>query len=435
MHKNSQIAFCKDDKILKVLRDDMLPIGTVCKKKKYNIGNWLKTRCIPTTRTGYATIKDCLQKISIPIEKYQYTNYGVSLTDCYWFYEVPNVLYFKLINNSKFASKIPKYDDIKLYGRDDIKDGLLQLISENKGINQENINNKGPDNTTGGDVLKYWSFRKGNFYLVKQNHPSNNRVAEKMIASQVLCDIINYTRTIQNEKALNIKTADYFYEPGDNPIYSCCYSKCFTDELQGLTTYAMIESSVGKTMPISDMIEYINPSSVYLKEYFDFIILFDFLTENKRTKDDIGFLIRNDSNHPIAPAPLYGFSKTFEYMDKDYERVYKKDYIGDFVNVFGMSPEEQIDYIAKITWIDNRELFKNMDKLKEYFETIADTRQLNLSNLETICNVINHKLYHIENKKYEIAEEEGLLDEYGFDYRDEDENEEYYEDDYNENSY
>ena len=307
-----------------------------------------------------------------------------------------------------------------MYSKENDKDGLLQTISEHKDVTEEILKCKFPDNVTGGDTLKYWTFRNGEYLLVKQNHPSNNKIAEKIIAAQILCDIINNTRNSLDNKKQDIKTSNYFYEIGDTPINSCCYAKCFTDELQVLTTYAMIEASVGKQMSITDMIEYINPSSVYLKEYFDFIILFDYLTENKRTKHDIGFLIRNDSNRPISPAPLYCCSNTFGYMDKDYERIYTKDYVGDFVNVFGMSIEEQIDYIAKIEWMDNRELFKNIDELKEYFETNADTRQLTLSNLETICNIINHKLYHIENRKYEIAEEEGLLEEYGFEYRDDD---------------
>ena len=82
---------------------------------------------------------------------------------------------------------------------------------------------------------------------------------------------------------------------------------------------SQIEAQQGKTMSINDMREFINPTSIHLKEYFDFIILFDFLTENKRTKDDIGFIIGNDSNRIMKPAPLYSFSKTFDYLEKDYE--------------------------------------------------------------------------------------------------------------------
>lgn len=424
MHKNSPIAFCQNEKVLKVLRQDMLPIGTICENKKYNLKHWLKQRQIPINRTGYTEIKESLNELSIPIEEFIYVNNGVSLTDCYWFYKVPNLLYFQLINNSKIKSKIPKYEDIKIYSKENTQYGLLQSIAEHKTINKDIANSKFPDNITPGNAFKYWVFRNQEYFLVKQNHPSKNKIAEKIIASQILCDIINNTRSSLDNKKIDIKTSDYIYETGNNPIDSCCYAKCFTDELQGLTTYAMIEASLGKQMSISEMIEYINPSSVYLKEYFDFIILFDYLTENERTKDDIGFTIRNDSNRPIGPAPLYSFSNTFNYMETDYERIYKKNYVGNYTNVFGMPIEEQIDYIAKIDWIDNRELFKNIDELKEYFETNADIRQLTLSNLETICNVINHKLYHIENRKYEIAEEEGLLEEYGFEYRD-DEDEEY----------
>ena len=39
MHKNAQVAFCKDEQVLKVLRKDMLPIGTIFDGKKYNLKN------------------------------------------------------------------------------------------------------------------------------------------------------------------------------------------------------------------------------------------------------------------------------------------------------------------------------------------------------------------------------------------------------------
>jgi hypothetical protein len=449
MHKDSPIAFCKDEKIIKVLNKDMLPIGTVCEKKKYDLKQWLKQRQIPKIRTGYSEIKETLKKNSISIDEYYYKNNGVSLIDCYWFYPVPNSLYFSLINNlknkskskintkinAKVKEKIPKYDSIKVYSKNNNNYGLLQALAEKKEITENIINSTFPDNVTSGATFKYWVCRNSNYFLVKQNHPSNNVVAEKIIASQILCDIINKTRRTINDKKEDIKTASYIYETGKTPIESCCYAKCFTDELQGLTTYAMIETSVGKEMKMEEMLEYINPSSVDLKEYFDFIILFDYLTENERTKDDIGFTIRNDFNRPIGPAPLHSFSNTFNYMNKDYERIYKKDNMGNYVNVFGMSIEEQIDYIVKIEWIDNRELFRNIDELKEYFETDADNRQLSLSNLETICNVINHKLYHIENRKYEIAEEEGLLEEYGFEYREDEYYDEEDEDDEEDSNY
>ena len=61
---------------------------------------------------------------------------------------------------------------------------------------------------------------------------------------------------------------------------SCCYAKCFTDITSGLTTWAMIESQQGKTMSIDEMREFINPTSIHLREYIDFIILFDYLTES-----------------------------------------------------------------------------------------------------------------------------------------------------------
>jgi hypothetical protein len=424
MHKNAQVAFCKDEQVLKVLRKDMLPIGTTFDGKKYNLKNWLNKRMIPTTRDNYSVVENWLKETPVKASQFHFHNYGVSVNDCYWFYKVKTPLHFKLMGNKRFASKIPAYKTISLYEHFESNDSPLQILAENKITTPEMVNLKYPDNTTGGNITKYWTIRQNQYYLVKQNNPKHPLTAEKIIASQILCDIINNTRMNLNSKKADIETASYFYEPGKTPIESCCYAKCFTDVLSGLTTWAHIETQQGKTMSIKDMMEFINPSSIQLKEYIDFIILFDYLTENKRTKDDIGFIIGNDSNRVVKPAPLYSFSQTFDYMDKDYERVYKKEDAGNYVNVFGMTTEEQIDYIANIDWMDNRELFQSIGELKDYFETDADRRQLTLTNLETICNILNHKLYHIENKKYEIAEAEGTLEELGFERRDDDDDDE-----------
>ena len=75
-----------------------------------------------------------------------------------------------------------------------------------------------------------------------------------------------------NEKKKNIETAEYVYEAGDIPSRSCCYSKCFTDEITGLTSLEDLEVSLEKTLTIDELIEYLALSDKDLKDYFDFII-------------------------------------------------------------------------------------------------------------------------------------------------------------------
>lgn len=429
MNKNTQVAYCKDDKVLTVLKENLLPIGARKCGKQYSLLEWLKGRQIPQDRNGIYEIKKWLESEKVSFEDFTNKNYGASINDAYWFYVVKSSLSFKLLQNKKFAKKIPQFKDISLYKETPAITNPLQILAERKTPEKGMVNNKLPDNTTNGTTLKYWVFKNGKYYLVKQNHPSSNKIAEKIIISQVLCDIINNVRGNLNNKKANIEIANYYFEAGKTPMESCCFTECFTTESKGLSTYAMIENSHGRDLTIDEVRDIINPSSAYLKEYFDFIILFDYLTENQRTKQDIGFMISNDTNKILGPAPLYGFSQTFPYMEKDYERTYKKDELGKYVNVFGMNMEEQVNYIAKIDWMDNRELFQSMEELKEFLEYSIDKRQLTLLNLENICNVINHKLYHIENKKYEIAEAEGTLEELGFEPRDEYDDDEENEDD------
>ena len=227
----------------------------------------------------------------------------------------------------------------------------------------------------------------------------------------------------------DIQTAEYVYEAGDIPSRSCCYSKCFTDEITGLTSLEDLEVSLEKTLTIDELIEHLALSDKDLKDYFDFIVLFDFITENKRKKSDILFMVNNSSNKIMRPAPLTCCSTCFPYMEKDYTRIYKKCDIGTYVNVFGMTPDEQLEYLANIKWIDYRELFRNLSEFKDLLENDIDKRQLTLLNLETICNAISHKLQLIEYRKYEIAEESGELNNRSDDDSDDDYDDSYDDDD------
>ena len=436
MNKDTQVAYCKDNKIIKLIRDDMLPIGSIKLKKGYDISFWLNKRQIPTTRSNYIKIAQSLKSENIDINEFKYLHFGASLTDTFWMFPVTSFFSFskyvekKKKSKSKSKSKkplIPKYSDVKYYEKE-AKDGLLQAISENKPINREMCDTV-PDNVTNGDTMKYWTYRNKNYYLVKQNSAENDKTAEKIIISQLLMDTINHTRFEINEKKKNIETAEYVYEAGDIPSRSCCYSKCFTDEITGLTSLEDLEVSLEKTLTIDELIEYLALSDKDLKDYFDFIILFDFITENRRKKSDILFMINNSSNKIMRPAPLTCCSTCFPYIEKDYTRIYKKDDIGTYVNVFGMTPDEQLEYLANIKWIDYRELFRNLSEFKDLLENDIDKRQLTLLNLETICNAISHKLQLIEYRKYEIAEESGELNNRSDDDSDDDYDDSYDDDD------
>ena len=70
MNKDTQVAYCKDNKIIKLIRDDMLPIGSTKLKKGYDISFWLNKRQIPTTRSNYIKIAQSLKSENIDINEF-----------------------------------------------------------------------------------------------------------------------------------------------------------------------------------------------------------------------------------------------------------------------------------------------------------------------------------------------------------------------------
>ena len=94
MNKDTQVAYCKDNKIIKLIRDDMLPIGSIKLKKGYDISFWLNKRQIPTTRSNYIKIAQSLKSENIDINEFKYLHFGASLTDAFWMFPVTSFFSF-----------------------------------------------------------------------------------------------------------------------------------------------------------------------------------------------------------------------------------------------------------------------------------------------------------------------------------------------------
>ena len=86
MHKDTKVALCKEGKTVEIYEEKLIPKGAVKEDKQYDIKNWENERKIPEKRTNFRKIKNNLEKLNINIENAHHYNYGLSLTDCYWFY-------------------------------------------------------------------------------------------------------------------------------------------------------------------------------------------------------------------------------------------------------------------------------------------------------------------------------------------------------------
>ena len=189
-----------------------------------------------------------------------------------------------------------------------------------------------------------------------------------------------------------------------------------------LVTYDLIKkNSAGKTK-LEILEEFIKTESTNiagLQEYFEFMILLDYLIENNREESDIGFIISSVSHNMLKPAPIYGNCRSFGYMTKDLTRANNRLYGSDFVNVFGMTEEEQCKYIIdNFKWFSPQALFEKSELLTEYIVSI-EMHDISTQRKENIVNWLNYKLALLQHtiRMHKIQqemerEENGYDDEY-----------------------
>lgn len=402
MHKDTKVALCKEGKTVEIYEEKLIPKGAVKEDKQYDIKNWENERKIPEKRTNFRKIKNNLEKLNINIENAHHYNYGLSLTDCYWFYNTDySFLTIKIMLKMKILDKkIPLWKDINYYDKK-FEFGLLEKILHNKEIVFEDIYT--PDITTNGCTQKYWVVRNKNFILVKQNDAIQNYVAEKELLASFVAYMLNECRIESKKK--EIATASYQFEKGRDVTQNCCYSEIFTTKDESLVSYKMLSSNLSEKSKQKKMEKFIkdNPNIRNLQDFFDFIIVLDFLTENIRDESDIGFIYNNNTGSILKPAPIYGNTNCFEYMKKDFTRANHKLYSSDHINVFGMNEEEQCKYIAEnIKWFMPDMLYRKSDMLMEFLVNI-DMVGMPREYRDHIADWIKYKIVMIANLKRQIA--------------------------------
>ena len=109
MHKDIKVALCKEGKTVEIYEEKFIPKGAIKEEKQYDISVWENERRIPESRINYNKIKKDLEKMGVDISLSHRYNYGLSLTDCYWFYEIDhNLLMIKTMLKMKmFDKKMP----------------------------------------------------------------------------------------------------------------------------------------------------------------------------------------------------------------------------------------------------------------------------------------------------------------------------------------
>lgn len=399
MHKNEIVALCNGFKIIKLFNDKRLPYGISNNDNIYMLDKWFASRKIPENRNNVSSIKNALDKLNIKFSDFPFLNYGLSLTDNYWFYPLKEnfITIMSKIKFKKYEKELPKYENIN-YFENDFNDKLIQSIIYRTPVDKDMLIT--PDSTTGGTNQKYWVIRNGKRFLAKQNDVIYNYVAEKEIFASFVAYLINLCRETGKKKIIDV--VDYQFEKGRTEYENVCFSELFTSTEYELVTYGQLISNTKKHKSGLGLlldVKYDNfKDNVIINDYFDFLIILDFLTENKRSVNDIGFLYNSESMQIIKPAPVFGNADSFGYMKKDFTRANHELYSGNHKNVFFMNEEEQCKYIAKIDWLLPDLLYRECETFAKYLFS-EDMYHFPRQYKENIINWLKYKIVMIANEK------------------------------------
>lgn len=410
MHKNKKVALCMNQIIVKVFDNASLPFGAkkIKDSEELHIGDWLNERRMPNDRINRAKFKEIFEKYDYRLGDIKSINYGLSLGDNYWFYPInlPYYLVLILLKFDGYNKKIPKYEDINFFDKE-LNAGFIEKMNLNKDIVKDDIFT--PDITTNGINTKYWVSRNGKKYLVKQNDAIHNFIVEKELLSAFICFLLNECR-VENKKK-PIQLAEYQFEKGSKPLMNCCFSELFTSKNLDFVSYSSLTSNLSFENKFAEM-EYVikthSESINGLRDYFDFLIILDFLSENNRSGLDLGLLY--DSQYGVfkQTAPVFGNCNGFDYMKKDFTRANHNLYSSSHINIFGMNEEEQCDYIAKeIKWFMPEMFFRKSDLILEYLGS-EDLSAVPIQYRENMADWIKYKIVMIVNRRRQILLQEEM---------------------------
>lgn len=409
MHKDTIVALCKDNKTIKVFNETFLPKGIQSEGKSYSLKHWLEERKIPEDRKYYKKIEMTFINLGIDINYAHFLNYGLSLTDNYWFYQVEDNIISVLskLKLKKYEKEIPKYSEINYY-ENEFNENFMQNIIYRKNVEEKNLLT--PDMTTNGVNQKYWVIRNGKRILAKQNDTIFNYVAEKEILASFVAYMINQCRHTSKKKVIDC--VNYQFEKGKTEYENVCFAENFTSLDEELVTYSQLtgyktlNSDEEKLKQLEQFKEKYK-NNVSIQDYLDFLIVLDFLTENERKEEDIGFLMSSSSMLILKPAPVYGNCNAFGYMKKDFTRASHELYSGHYKNVFGMNDVAQCRYISRLDWMLPDLLYRECDTFAKYLfsdDMVSFPRQYK----ENIVNWLKYRIVMIANEKKQNLIEEAM---------------------------
>lgn len=242
-------------KAYEILSSQLLPKGIKESSFKKDFANWLGSR-ISRRASGYWYDKK--------------VNALLSLNDCYYVLK---------------ASDERTWDELSLYRNKWNKNVQAAAINGR----EFNINSSAlsPEFCTDGMLRKCWIKENDKIKLVKSQNQSSLQARGEFLASQVA-------------KAMDLECVKYELS-GIKDCIENCICENFCDEKIGFVAiWRLLESNANYEQYARAARE------LFGAERFDDMIIFDALIANKdRHYGNFGFLIDNDTNEILRPAPIF----------------------------------------------------------------------------------------------------------------------------------
>lgn len=253
--------------------ESMLPLDL--KLNNLSLARWLKHRIIPRNR-AYADVflAKCGLSINRPMDIIAVSK-GLSLNDCFWV--VPE----------NFEGT---FEDYNLY--DNPFNSILSYIAfTGAGSSNRTSLNSSPEFTTNGMLPKCWRRIKGKVQLFKGGtsgafHTGNEPYSE-FYAAQVA-------------QAMGIDHVPYYLGKWKGIICSTC--ELFTSKDYAYLPVCKVVTS-GGFRAVTE--EYKRRGPQFYDAFIDMIVFDAVICNTDRHYGNFGFLVDNETNQIVAPAPLF----------------------------------------------------------------------------------------------------------------------------------
>jgi hypothetical protein len=276
-------------KIINVYWDnkDFFPLD-LTEISERNIESWIRHRAIPKNRAYVDNLLSTMGlSINRPFDIIRISK-GLSLNDCYWVKD----------KNSKDT-----FENVNLY--DNRFSRILGQIAFT-GYGSSNVTGltSSPEFTTNGILPKCWRRVNGKIVLYK-----GGTVGASNTGNEPYSEFYAY----QIAKILGVNAIPYNLSKWKNTLCSTC--EIFTNKEVSFVSVGRIVKSGG----MHAVREYYKKLGTEFERALNEMIIYDALIFNTdRHFGNFGFLVNNETNKIIAPAPLFDHGNSlFNYVSRD----------------------------------------------------------------------------------------------------------------------